>query len=71
MGITDDQSHPIQATLHQAVQEVSPVQLLLTQRNGHTQDQALAFQVHSTGNQHGCIPDLPIDSHFFVPGVQV
>jgi hypothetical protein len=47
------------------------VQFLLTQRNRHTQDLSLAFQVHTTGNQDGCLTDLPIKPYFLVQSIQI
>jgi hypothetical protein len=71
MSITDDKFNADQPSFHQALQEVSPEQFLFIQRIRHTQEQTLAVQIHSAGNQHGCTPDLYIEPHLLVQSIHV
>ena len=42
MGITDVQLYSSQALIHQSVQETFPIQLVLTQLNGFSENETLA-----------------------------
>ena len=43
---------------------------MLAQRDRDAQDLTLAIQAYSDGDQDGCIPGLPILTHFLIAGIQ-
>ena len=71
MGIADDELHTSQASLHQALQEGTPVDFLLAERYGKSQFLSFSIEGNPAGNQHGCIPDLLIKPALFVQGILV
>ncbi|MGB3702798.1 MAG: hypothetical protein WA997_16150, partial [Anaerolineales bacterium] len=69
MGIADDELHTSQASLHQALQEGTPVDFLLAERYGKSQFLSFSIEGNPAGNQHGGIPDLLIKPALFVQGI--
>jgi hypothetical protein len=51
VGIADDELYAIQAPCYQALQDGSPVDFVLAQRDGDSQDLTLTFQVNPTANR--------------------